>query len=471
MSNYARILSWQTSSGLQATDVVVEALKSRGLQGLSISGLPDAWLKEGRDRLRALVSAHSQWGPLDRILVQLLPADEEKAGAQLEFPIVAACLLVLAEDAVHPRAREALARRHLVGAVALNGDVQANESTKFLERIYADTTWGPSDFPTLAAFLDFLTTGIDPVRRLPEDPVRSLPIPTPKVVGRRWERAWLLTALVLRRPVLLMGPPGVGKSFLASWAGALHPAPLETTWRSEIESLWGLAGFIRAPQSPHLTPHSRTHLAEFIGYARRGSPRPGLFSLAHGGTLVLDEFAELNRDCREIMRTVLDQKRVIRQTPKRACEWPADFWLLATCNPCPCGHARGPDLRDCRCGEVARRKYRDRLSGPLLDRFAIKLHVDRDDQTKDRLFPEATWLDESPLTVTDAIRTARTKLAEAAPRESYSMRSFRSRRLKDEVHAALQALWNVTPERASELIHNLETHDEMAFTDRPLPVF
>ena len=131
---------------------------------------------------------------------------------------------------------------------------------------------------------------------------------------------------------------------------------------------------------PFQNPHSRTHLSEFVGVARHEVPRPGIFTLSHGGLLVLDEFPELARDAREILRNILDEKKVVKNTKAGFCTWPADFWLIMTANPCPCGSARGRDLSKCRCQERLRLQYLARFSGPLLDRVGVKLFLTEEEK-------------------------------------------------------------------------------------------
>lgn len=378
--DFIKIQSWQ-SYGLENKPVRIEALRSRGLSQLQITGLPDAWLRESRDKIKTLVSRLVEWGPLDRILIHLLPADENKSGAHLELPIALACLAVLSPTELSSAAAEFLRHYSFVGALSLEGSLEPTPLSPVFESCESLAAVGPVRFASLAELWLFITE-LSPASTLPEphkiiarphaEGSRVEPEHSPR--GRYWERYLLLSAAIARLPVLLLGPPGSGKSFLARWARQLLSAP-DAERSAEIAQIWSLAGLIAPRELPMVTPHSRTHLSEFIGSTWKGIPRPGFFSLAHGGLLILDEFAEMNRDCREILRTILDEKKVLRSAGARVVQWPADFWLIATANPCPCGGARGEGRAACRCPVQAAQLYQNRFSGPLLDRMGLKFYL------------------------------------------------------------------------------------------------
>lgn len=385
-NRYARLSSYE-AQGLQPVPLLIEALHSRGISQLQITGLADAWLRESKDKIRSLVAELAPWDALDKVLVQILPPDRAKHGAHLEFPIAAACLLALDPREPSDALLAWLGAHIFVGAIGLDGRLEHTESSLMLELAEPDRVLGPSRIPSLAAFariVQSLQTSGD-VPELPAAPAQchleSRP-PPPSVDGREWERLWLYVAAVAELPALLTGAPGTGKSHLARWASHLAPIPDRATW-FEIQQIWKLAGKPAEVIPPVLTPHARTALHEFIGVRRKGHCRPGLFSLAHGGTLILDEFLEMNRDSRETLRTVLEERRLVNPDAGQAIEWPARFWLLATTNPCPCGYANGTNLAYCRCSDGVRSKYQAKLSGPMLDRFGVKLFLDDRDQTSD----------------------------------------------------------------------------------------
>ncbi|MBS1985447.1 MAG: ATP-binding protein [Bdellovibrionales bacterium] len=409
-----KLLSWQCQA-LRPKRVTIEVLRSQGLNQLVLTGLPDAWLRDSRDKLRALIGSLVPWNPMARILVHLLPADESKNGAHLELPIVIGCLAVLTHEPLPPSAQRFLAEHPLVGSLNLSGDLEHTELSRMLERADPEHTVGPSRFRTLTELWDFLLQGqVDRLPPLLHANGPAAPRPQPIAVeGRLWQRFWLLAAAVAEVPVLLIGPPGQGKSHLARWAASLVPNPSPER-RFEIEQIWSLAGAWPTTLPPVVAPHSRVNIAELIGHSRRGISRPGLFSLAHGGTLILDEFAELNRDCRETLRTILDRRLVVRQAHQEQIEWPADFWLIATANPCPCGFTRGDVTADCTCPASVRTLYKSRFSGPLLDRFGLKLYIDEQQLRDPRQSDICDWFDIARLD--DAGEALPNLVAELRPR-------------------------------------------------------
>lgn len=473
---------------MERDPVSIEVLRSPGLSQLSLTGMPDAWLRDSRDKIRSLVSRHVPWGPLDRVLVHLLPAEEAKSGAHLEFPIVVACMLALLRESPPPAVTEFLATHRLVGAVSLAGELQSTDLSRILERSDPEGTVGPARFASLDAFWDFLRRAETEGLVLPPPAEDSLPPetePDPDVLpvrGRAWQRFWMLAAAVAEQPVLLVGPPGAGKSHLARWAHALVPEPDAPT-AAEIRHIWTLAEQPRRPRIPRVHPHSRANVFEFLGQLRKKVARPGFFSLAHGGVLVLDEFAELNRDCREILRTVLDRREIECQQGGHYSRWPADFWLVATVNPCPCGYLRGEASAACRCSASARLLYQSRLSGPLLDRFGLKLFVDKEDGDADRtlpphLFPIAR-LDAAAPELRALVSEARRRAQSLYPEELPALRaeewtrelSERSLQNKARLRSALRALApSASAKEISELLRRMsETEDPLISRAAPLP--
>ncbi len=364
--SFIEISSFQ-HQGLEKKEILVQGIKTRGISQLSLSGNLSSSLRDSRDKIKAVVAQLVPWGPVDKILLNLLPSDLSKFSPLLEVPMALASIALLWPETLNPDQRERISHFSFTGSLSLSGNIHHFEmhlkhSEQKLMR-----------FKNITELWAFILSGEIP---LLEEKIKKSYIETPfkEAKGRDYEKFWLQIAADAKLPVLMIGPPGVGKSHLAQWAlSCLKEA--SSNQREEIDRIWSLAGKEEVPRIPFQNPHSRTHLSEFVGVARHEIPRPGVFSLSHGGLLVLDEFPELARDSREILRNILDEKKVVKNTKAGFCSWPADFWLILTANPCPCGYARGNDLSRCRCQESVRQKYIARLSGPLLDRMGVKLFL------------------------------------------------------------------------------------------------
>lgn len=367
--SFVQVKTYQ-HQGLEKKEIFVQAIKTRGLAHLSLTGNIAHTLRDSRDKLKAVVTKASSWGPVDKVLVNVLPVDLPKFSSLLELPIALAIRILLSEEDMTIAAYEKIKNVSFVGSVSLSGEVEGeaiNEHGECFARFQNfEDVW---DF-----VLDRKIFSLKKERLNFYEESESV-----EARGREYEKFWLKVAALAKVPVLLMGAPGIGKTYLARWAQSLIEEP-HGKLRKEINQIWTLSGKDKYPRIPLQIPHARSHLSEFVGVSRLDIPRPGIFSLAHGGLLVLDEFPELSRDCREILRNIIDEKEVRKNSKAGFLSWPADFWLILTANPCACGMARGDDLSDCRCPESSRLKYIARFSGPLLDRIGMKLFLTKEEK-------------------------------------------------------------------------------------------
>ena len=367
--SFVQIKTYQ-HQGLEKKEIFVQAIKTRGLAHLSLTGNIAHTLRDSRDKLKAVVTKASSWGPVDKVLVNVLPVDLPKFSSLLELPIALAIRILLSAEDMTIAAHEKIKNVSFVGSVSLSGEVEGealNEQGNCIAR-----------FQNFEDVWDFVLD-----RKIFSLEKECLNFYEENEIvearGREYEKFWLKVAALAKVPVLLMGAPGIGKTYLARWAQSLIEEP-RGKLRKEINQIWTLSGKAKFPRIPLQIPHARSHLSEFVGVSRLDVPRPGIFSLAHGGLLVLDEFPELSRDCREILRNIIDEKEVRKNSKAGFLSWPADFWLILTANPCACGMARGDDLSDCRCPESSRLKYIARFSGPLLDRIGMKLFLTKEEK-------------------------------------------------------------------------------------------
>jgi magnesium chelatase family protein len=388
------ILNSRTLLGLQALPVSVQVHLAPGLPSFTLVGLADTEVKEARERVRAALASSGLRFPHDRrITVNLAPADLPKEGARFDLPIALGLLaasgqieaerLAACEWAGELSLDGALApvRGALAHALALRGqDPERAVGLVLPPGSAAEAALVPGVRVLQARHL------LDVVAALrPEGPPLPLaepgpPLPQPpgpdlaEVRGHALPRRALEVAAAGGHNLLLVGPPGTGKSMLAQRLPGLLP-PLsddEALQAAAVQSLQRDFDPARWRQRPYRAPH---HSASSVALVGGGSPpRPGEISLAHQGVLFLDELPEFPRAALEALREPLETGRVHIARAAQSSEFPARFQLVAAMNPCPCGQLGNP-RKACRCSPEQVQRYRGRLSGPLLDRIDLCVEV------------------------------------------------------------------------------------------------
>lgn len=377
-------------AGVSAPPVRVEVHLSGGLPQTHVVGLPEAAVRESRDRVRAALLCAQFEFPARRITVNLAPADLPKDGGRFDLPI--ALGILAASGQVD---REALGEYEFLGELGLTGELrtvdgvlpaalaaaQAGRKLVVPAGNGAEAALARDVQAHTARTLLEVCAMLNGTRALPRaeaPPAQASAIPDmADVRGQAHARRALEVAAAGNHHLLLVGTPGCGKTLLASRLPGLLPEASEAE-ALETAAVASVSGRGLDParwrQRPYRSPH---HTASAVALVGGGAdPRPGEISLSHNGVLFLDELPEWDRRALEVLREPLESGTVTVSRAARSSEFPARFQLVAAMNPCPCGWAGDPCGR-CRCNPEAIRRYRARISGPLLDRIDLHIEVPR----------------------------------------------------------------------------------------------